>query len=162
MSTPSVHPVPEGMHTVTPHIVCDNAAAAIDFCVRAFGAVELMRLPASEGRILHAQVRIGDSNVMLVDAHPEWFMRDPNSYGGTPVVLHLQVPDVDALHARAVAAGAESMMAPEDMFWGDRYCRVRDPNGHVWAIASRVRDVSPDQLIEGAAHPCPARVSKEI
>lgn len=158
----SPQPVPAGMHTVTPHLVCDNAAAAIDFYVRAFGATELMRLPGSEGRILHAQVRIGDSVVMIVDAHPEWFMRDPNSYGGTPVVLHLQVPDVDALFAQAVAAGATAQMAPEDMFWGDRYGRVIDPNGHVWAIATHVRDVSPEDLLAASATPCPESVTKEI
>lgn len=157
----SPQPVPTGMHTVTPHIVCDNAAAAIDFCVRAFGATELMRLPGAEGRIVHAQVRIGDSVVMIVDAHPECFMRDPNSYGGTPVVLHLQVPDVDALFARAVAAGATAQMAPEDMFWGDRYCRVIDPNGHVWAIATRVRNVSPEELRAACAAPCPESVTEE-
>lgn len=161
MNTPSVSPVPQGMHTVTPHLVCGNAAAAIDFYVRAFGATEMLRMPGPEGRIVHAQVRIGDSVVMLVDAHPEWFMREPNSYGGTPVVLHLQVPDVDAFHARAVAAGAENLMAPEDMFWGDRYGRVRDPDGHVWAIASHVRDVSPQDLMAGAARPCPDSVSRE-
>ncbi len=157
----SPQPVPTGMHTVTPHIVCDNAAAAIDFYVRAFGATELMRLPGAEGRIVHAQVRIGDSVVMIADAHPECFMRDPNSFGGTPVVLHLQVPDVDALFAQAVAAGATAQMAPEDMFWGDRYCRVIDPNGHVWAIATRVRDVSPEELRAACANPFPESVTEE-
>ncbi|WP_018413279.1 VOC family protein [Methyloversatilis thermotolerans] len=154
-------PRPDALHTVTPHIVCSEASAAIDFYRRAFGAIELMRLPGAEGRILHAQVRIGDSVVMLVDAQPEWCVCDPNTLGGSPVVLHLQVEDVDAWYARAVTAGAAPLMAPEDMFWGDRYARVRDPNGHEWAIATRVREVPPEELLARAATLRPDCNSKE-
>lgn len=143
--------LPPGQHTVTPHLICRDAAAIIDFCVRAFGATETLRLPAPGGRIMHAQIRIGDSAVMLADIHPGCGSRDPDGLGGTPVVLHLQVPDVDATYDRALAAGAVSVMPPQDMFWGDRYGQVRDPNGHVWALATHVRDVSYDELLAAGA-----------
>lgn len=151
MSDPRSGALPQGLHTVTPHLLCRDAAAIIDFCVRAFGATEALRLPAPGGRIMHAQIRIGDSAVMLADTHPDCGSRDPDGLGGTPVVLHLQVPDVDAIYDRALAAGAVSVMPPQDMFWGDRYGQVRDPNGHVWALATHVRDVSPDELLAAAA-----------
>ncbi len=150
----SEHPagaLPADMHTVTPHLLCRDAAAIIDFCVRAFGATETLRLPAPGGRIMHAQISIGDSAVMLADTHPGCGSRDPDGLGGTPVVLHLQVPDVDATYDRALAAGAVSVMPPQDMFWGDRYGQVRDPNGHVWALATHVRDVSYDELLAAGA-----------
>lgn len=145
----SEHPagaLPADMHAVTPHLLCRDAAAIIDFCVRAFGATETLRLPTPDGRIMHAQIRIGGSAVMLADTHPDCGSRDPDGLGGTPVVLHLQVPDVDATYDRALAAGAVPVMPPQDMFWGDRYGQVRDPNGHVWALATRVREVSVQAL----------------
>ena len=151
MSEHSTGALPADMHTVTAHLLCRDAAAIIDFCVRAFGATETLRLPTPDGRIMHAQIRIGDSAVMLADTHPDCGSRDPDGLGGTPVVLHLQVPDVDATYERALAAGAVSVMPPQDMFWGDRYGQVRDPNGHVWALATHVRDVSYDELLAAGA-----------
>lgn len=147
--------VPEGMHTVTPHLVCDGAAAAIDFYVKAFGAVELMRLPApQEGKLMHAAVRIGDSMVMLAEECPEWGSRGPNTLQGTPVTIHLQVKDADTLFARAVDAGAEPVMPVTDMFWGDRYGIVKDPFGHRWSIATQVRHLSPGEIEAASKTAC--------
>ena len=121
MST--VAPIPAGMPTLTPHLVCRNAAAAIDFYVRAFGAVELARLPAPDGRLMHAMLRVGDSPLMLVDEFPEMGCHSPQGLGGSPITLHLYVIDVDAALARAVEAGARLALPATDMFWGDRYGR---------------------------------------
>lgn len=142
---------PVQMHTVTPHLICDGASAAIDFYVKAFGAAELMRLPSpQEGKLMHAGIRIGDSMIMLADEHPECDSRGPRSLQGTPVTLHLQVEDADALFARAVEAGAEVIMPVTDMFWGDRYGVVQDPFGHRWSIATQVRELSPDEILEAS------------
>ncbi len=136
------------MHTVTPHLVSAGAAKAIDFYVEAFGAVEGGRLPRPDGRLMHAQLRIGDSTVMLVDEMPEWGALGPIALKGSPVTIHLYVQDADAAFARAVAAGAEATMPVTDMFWGDRYGQVRDPFGHKWSIATHKRDVSPHEMQE--------------
>ena len=144
----AIKAIPDGMHTVTPHLVCAGAADAIDFYVRAFGAVEAGRMPGPGGKLMHAQVRIGDSAVMLVDEMPEWGALGPTALNGSPVTIHLYVDDVDAAYARAVAAGAEGTMPPADMFWGDRYGQVRDPFGHKWSIATHTRDVTPDEMQE--------------
>ena len=144
MST--VRPIPEGMHAITPHLVCADAAAAIDFYVRAFGAVESIRMPGPNGKLMHASIRIGDSNVMLVDEAPEWGALGPLSLKGSPVTLHHYVTDVDAAFAKAVAAGATVMMPVADMFWGDRYGVVVDPFGHKWALATHVEDLTPEQI----------------
>lgn len=141
-----VQPIPVGMHTVTPHLVCAGAAEAIDFYVAAFGAVEGGRLPGPDGRLMHAHLRIGDSAVMLVDEMPEWGALGPLALKGSPVTIHLYVEDADAAFAKAVAAGAEATMLPADMFWGDRYAQVRDPFGHKWSIATHQRDVSPQEM----------------
>src|SRR5688572_21168133 len=117
----NVDPVPKGMHTVTPHLVCDGAADAIEFYKKAFGAVEMMRVPGPNGRLMHGAVKIGDSMVMLVDECPEWGALGPVALKGTPVTIHLQVEDADALFERAVKAGATVVMPIEDAFWGDRY-----------------------------------------
>lgn len=153
----AVKPIPEGMHTLTPHIICAGAARAIDFYIKAFGAVEMARLAGPDGRLMHGAVRIGDSTLMLMDAFPEWGTPDPKALNGTPVVLHLYVEDVDAAHAQAVAAGATSVMPVTDMFWGDRYGQVRDPFGHLWSIATHKQDLTPEQIAEAArnAPPCP-------
>ncbi|TJY65282.1 VOC family protein [Sinimarinibacterium sp. CAU 1509] len=137
---------PEGMHTVTPHLVCAGAAAAIDFYAKAFGAEELHRLPAPDGRLMHAAVRIGDSVVMLVDEMPEHGALGPLSLKGSPVTVHLYVEDVDAVVAQAVAAGATVMMPVADMFWGDRYGIVIDPFGHHWSVATHQRDLTFDDM----------------
>ena len=142
-----VKPIPDGMHTVTPHLVCDGAGAAIDFYREAFGATELMRLPGPGGRLMHAQVRIGDSSVMLVDENPQWGALGPRSLKGTPVTLHLFVEDVDSFFRRAVQAGAKVVMPVTDMFWGDRYGMLEDPFGHRWSVATHRQDLSPDEIM---------------
>jgi PhnB protein len=141
-----VHPVPEGFHTVTPHLVCEGAAEAIAFYQQAFGAVELGRMAGPDGKIMHAELRIGDSRIMLADAFPEYGSRGPRALNGTPVALHLYVPDADAAWARALAAGATPTMPLADAFWGDRYGQVADPFGHRWSIATRQREVGADAL----------------
>jgi PhnB protein len=146
MATQSVNPIPEGMHTVTPHLVCAGAGAAIDFYKKAFGATETARMPGPGGKLMHASIRIGDSAVMLVDEMPEWGSLGPKALKGSPVVIHLYVDDVDAFTARAVAAGAKVTMPVADMFWGDRYGQLEDPFGHRWSVATHVRDVSPADM----------------
>ncbi|GGC68263.1 VOC family protein [Undibacterium terreum] len=149
MSNAKVKPIPEGMHSLTPHLVCDDAAKAIEFYKKAFNAVELMRLPTPDGKLMHAAVRIGDSTLMLVDEFPEWGSLGPKALKGTPITLHMYVEDVDASFAQAVAAGATAKMPPADMFWGDRYGLVIDPFGHQWSIATHTRDLTPEQIQEG-------------
>ena len=139
-------PIEDGMHTVTPHLVCAGAADAIAFYVRAFGAEEVMRLPGPGGKLAHAAVRIGDSMVMLTDEFPDWDAHSPAALGGTPVTIHLSVDAVDDWFERAVEAGATARMAPADMFWGDRYGVVEDPFGHRWSMATHIRDVSPEEM----------------
>ena len=144
MST--IQPIPEGFHSITQHLVCAGAIAAIDFYQRAFNAVEVMSLPGAPGKLMHAQIRIGDSNIMLVDEMPEWGSLGPSALKGTPVTLHLYVNDADAAFAQAIAAGANVKMPLADMFWGDRYGILVDPFGHHWSIATHIRDVGPDEM----------------
>jgi PhnB protein len=144
--TNAVKPIPEGMHSVTPHLVVAGAAKAIDFYKQAFGATEMSRLPAPDGRLMHAAVRIGDSVVMLVDEMPEWKSFGPLALKGTPVTIHLYVPDVDATVKQAESAGAKVTMPPADMFWGDRYGQVEDPFGHKWSVATHVREVTHEDM----------------
>lgn len=153
MAQPHVKPIPDGMHTITPHLVCRNAAAAITFYQKAFGAVELARLPGPQGKLMHALLSIGDSPFMLVDEFPEWGAMGPQSLKGSPVTIHLYVEDVDAAVERAVAAGAKLTMPVADMFWGDRYGTIEDPFGHRWSIATHIRDMSPEE-IQAAAKEC--------
>ncbi|KVW39116.1 VOC family protein [Burkholderia ubonensis] len=150
MST-SVKPIPEGMRTLTPHLICAGAADAIEFYRQAFNAVEQMRLPAPNGKLMHACLTIGDSSLMLVDEMPEHGALGPKALKGTPVCLHLFVPDVDAAIARAVAAGAKVTMPAADMFWGDRYGQVEDPFGHRWSLATHQRDLTPEQIRDAMA-----------
>ena len=139
---PKVKPIPQGMHTVTPHLVCGGAADAIEFYKKAFGAVEEARLPGPNGRLMHAMIRIEGSAVMLVDEMPEWGALGPKSLKGSPVTIHLYVENVDAFVKRAVDAGAKITMPVDVMFWGDRYGKLEDPFGHHWSVATHVRDVS--------------------
>jgi PhnB protein len=141
----SQHPAPH-MHSVTPHLVCANAASAIEFYKKAFGAEEVQRMPGPDGRLMHACVNIGDSAVMLVDEFPEWQSISPKTLKGTPVTIHLSVPDVDATFRRAVDAGATVKMELQEMFWGDRYGVLEDPFGHHWSVATHVRDVSLEEM----------------
>lgn len=150
----TVQPIPEGMHSLTPHIVCRDAPAAMDFYIRALGAREACRLAGPDGKLMHGMMWIGHSALMLVDENPEWGMLSPLSLTGTPVVLHLYVEDVDAALARAVEAGATLTMPAADMFWGDRYGQVRDPFGHQWSIATHIRDVSPEDIEATAKSGC--------
>ena len=146
MSTPAVKPIPEGMHSLTPHIVVAGAAEAITFYTKAFNAVELVRLPGANGKLMHASLKIGDSTLMLVDEMPECGGVGPKALKGSPVTLHLYVNDADATFAQAVAAGAKATMPVADMFWGDRYGQVEDPFGHRWSIATHTRDVTPEEM----------------
>lgn len=145
---PKVKPIPDGMHSVTPHLICAGAADAIEFYKKAFNAVEEGRLPGPQGRLMHAMIRIEGSAVMLVDEMPDsdWGALGPKSLKGSPVTIHLYVEDVDAFVKRAVAAGAKITMPLADMFWGDRYCKLEDPFGHHWSVATHIRDVSPKEM----------------
>ncbi len=146
MSSPATQAVPDGMHTVTPHLVCAGASDAIAFYVKAFGATELMRMPGKDGKLMHACILIGNSRVFLADEFPEWGGFGPLSLKGSPVTIHLQVEDADAAYAKAVAAGATATMPLQDMFWGDRYGQVKDPFGHQWAIATHKVDMTPEEI----------------
>jgi uncharacterized glyoxalase superfamily protein PhnB len=146
MASQQVKPIPDGMHTVTPHLICKGAADAIEFYKKAFGAVEEGRLPTPDGRLMHALLRVAGSAVMLVDEMPEWGALGPTTLKGTPVTIHLYVPDADAFFARAVAAGAKATMPLQDMFWGDRYGKLEDPFGHHWSVATHQRDVTPQEM----------------
>ena len=147
--TENVNPIPPGMHTITPHLVCAGAAAAIEFYKEAFGAVEITRMAGPDGKLFHAMVRIGDSFLMLVDDFPDMRALGPKALGGSPVTIHLSVVDADATFKRATAAGATPRMPVTEMFWGARYGQVVDPFGHVWSVATQVRDLTPEQIFEG-------------
>ncbi len=150
----SANPVPNGMRTVTPHLVCAGASDAIEFYKKAFGATENMRLAAPDGKLMHGCISIGDSMVMLVDEMPECGCMGPKATGGSPVTIHLQVEDADALYDQAVKAGATATMPLADMFWGDRYGIVTDPFGHNWSIATHVKDLTPEEIQEAAKNAC--------
>jgi PhnB protein len=141
MRTDPTGAAPFAVRGITPHLVCDRAADAIEFYRQAFGAEEAMRLPMPDGRIGHAALRIGPAQVMLRDEFPEWGAQSPATLKGTPVTIHLDVDDVDAAFVTALAAGARSLMEPADMFWGDRYAVLADPFGHQWSLATHQRDV---------------------
>ena len=141
-----IKPIPDGMHSVTPHLICAGAAEAIEFYKKAFGAVEEARLPGQNGRLMHAMIRIGGSAVMLVDEMPEWCALGPKALKGSSVTIHLYVEDADAVFACAVKAGAKVIMPIDDAFWGDRYGKLEDPFGHHWSVATHMRDVSPEEM----------------
>lgn len=162
MNASIVSAIPPGMHTVTPHLVCARAAEAIDFYKQAFGAEELSRLPGPDGRIMHAALRIGDSVIMMTDEAPEWNSLGPLAFNGSPVTIHLYVEDVDSLFQRAVAAGASVRISVGDMFWGDRYGALEDPFGHRWSIATRTRDVTPEEMRQAMrAMSCPEAAERK-
>lgn len=152
---------------LAPHLTCRDAAKAIDFYKKAFGAVELMRLPGPDGKLMHAAVQINGAMVMLNDEMPDYGALSPLSLKGTAVTLHLNVPDVDAWFARAVKAGATATMPVADMFWGDRYGIVTDPFGHAWSIATHQKDMSVGEIQKALKAmgdlPCPdaAQVSQK-
>lgn len=142
----AVKPIPEGYHAVTPYLIIDGAARALEFYQRAFDARELFRMPAPGGKIGHAEIRIGDSVIMLADEFPEMGHRSPSSIGGTGVSLMVYVQRVDEVFERALAAGAKQLQAVDDKFYGDRSGMLQDPFGHVWTVATHVEDVPPDEL----------------
>jgi uncharacterized glyoxalase superfamily protein PhnB len=151
MAKAGVKAVPKDMHTVTPHLVCDGAADAIEFYKKAFGATDEVRLPGPGGKLMHAMVRINGSAVMLVDEMPEWGALGPKALKGSPVTIHLYVENVDAFVERAVKAGAKVTMPVADMFWGDRYGKIEDPFGHHWSVATHMRDVTPAEMQQAMA-----------
>jgi len=144
--TPSVKPIPEGYHTLSPYLVIKNAAAAIEFYKKAFGAKERGRMPGPDGRLMHAEIQIGDSVVMIHDEMPEYGSKSPQTLGGSPVSLFLYVSDADASFQQAVSAGAQVTMPLADMFWGDRYGKLLDPFGHEWSIATHKEDLTPEEV----------------
>lgn len=146
-----VQPVPDGFRTITPHLTVRGCAKAIEFYRAAFGAEEIVRMPGPDGEsVMYAELKIGDSRLMLNDEFGE-MARAPETVGGTSVCIHVYVPDCNALYDRAVAAGATATMPPMDMFWGDRYGKVKDPFGHEWAIATHTEDVPPEEMAARAA-----------
>jgi uncharacterized glyoxalase superfamily protein PhnB len=136
---------------VTPHLIVDGAAAAIEFYRAAFGADELGRQAGPDGRIWYAELLLNGGRILLVDEFPDMDARSPKALGGTPVMLHLYVEDTDAQYARAVEAGAEPLMPPADAFWGDRYAQVLDPFGHRWSIGTKVADLSTEETRDAAS-----------
>jgi len=146
-----VKPVPEGYHTITPYLCIKGAAAAIDFYKKAFGARELFRMAAPEGKIGHAELQIGDSRFMLADEYPEMNFKSPKSLSGSPVNLHIYVEDVDAFVDKAVAGGVKVIRPLRNEFYGDRTASLEDPFGHSWSVATHVEDVPPEEMEKRAA-----------
>jgi PhnB protein len=143
-------PIPEGYHTVSPYLAVDDAARAIDYYARAFGAKELVRMDGPGGTIGHAELEVGDSRIMLSDPFPQASTRPPKELGGTSASVFMYVDDVDAVVKQAVDAGATITMEVADQFWGDRFGTITDPFGHVWSIATHVEDVPPEAMAERA------------
>ncbi|HEX2571807.1 MAG TPA: VOC family protein [Polyangia bacterium] len=137
-------PIPDGYHSVTPTLTIDGAAAAIEWYKKIFGATELVRMPGPEGKLLHAEIRIGDSVVMLSD--PFMDAKDPKALGGASGGLMIYTDDVDSMFKRAVEGGAKVLMPLGDMFWGDRFGRISDPFGHQWALATHIEDLTPEEM----------------
>jgi PhnB protein len=139
-------PVPDGYRTATPYLIIKGASDAIEFYKRAFGATELLRMSDPQGRVGHAEIKIGDSVIMLADEHPAMGYRGPRSLGGSSVSILLYLEDVDAVFERAVKAGAKAQRPVADQFYGDRSGTLEDPFGHVWTVATHVEDVSPEEM----------------
>ncbi len=139
-------PIPEDYPRVTPYLFVDGAGAAIDFYCAVLGARERIRMPGPDGRIFHAELELGDSMIMLGDQNPEADVRGRHAVGGTPMMVHVYVEDVDSVFEWAIAAGAKALRQPEDQFYGDRSGRFEDPFGHRWDVATHVEDVAPDEM----------------
>jgi PhnB protein len=148
---PQVKPIPDGYSAVTPYLTVKGAAQAIDFYKKAFGAEEVMRMPMPDGRVAHAEIRIGGAMIMLSDESDEWKAFSPQTVGDTSVAIMLYVPDVDATVKRAVDAGATLTMPVADQFYGDRSAGLKDPFGHKWSVATHVEDVPDDEIARRAA-----------
>jgi len=149
--TNNVKPIPEGWEGATPYLSIKGAAAAIEFYKKAFGATETTRMAGPDGRIAHAEIKIGKANIMLADEHPEIGFLSPQTLGGSPVTIHIYVEDVDALAAQAETAGAKVLRPVADQFYGDRSGQFGDPFGHVWSFATRKEEVSPEEMQKRAA-----------
>ena len=147
----STQAIPKGYHTVTPSLMVAGAARAIDFYKKALGAEELSRFSGPDGSIMHAEIKIGDSIIMIGEEYPEYGCKSPQNLNGTPVTVHLYVENVDDVFQRAIKAGATATMPVQDMFWGDRYGKLKDPFGHEWSLATHKRDLTPDEMQKGAA-----------
>lgn len=155
-------PIPDGYRTATPYLIIKGAADAIEFYKKAFGATELLRMADPQGRVGHAEIKIGDSVIMLADEHPAMGYRGPRSLGGSSVSILLYLPDVDDVFARAVKAGAKAQRPVANQFYGDRSGTLEDPFGHVWTVATHVEDVAPEEMkrrAEAAMKPAGARAS---
>lgn len=150
---------PKGSHTLTPYLIVRDAPAALAFYARAFGAKEILRIAMPDGKVMHAEFRIGDSPVMLTEENPDWGAKSPQTLGGTATHLMVYVRDVDAAFARAIAAGCTAEMPPADMFWGDRYGKLRDPFGHPWSLGTHIEDV-PNRQLQKRADAAMAEMSK--
>jgi uncharacterized glyoxalase superfamily protein PhnB len=153
-------PIPDGYNTITASLIVRNGANAIEFYKKAFGAQELYRFPGPDGKsIMHAEIKIGNSRIMLSDEFPQMNCRSPQSLGGTGIYIHMYVEDADTTFNKAIAAGAKPTMPIMDAFWGDRYGQIEDPFGHVWGIATRKIDMSPEELAKAGQeffkHMCP-------
>jgi PhnB protein len=142
----TVKAIPDGYHTVTPYLIISGAAAAIDYYKQAFGATELLRMPAPGGKIGHAEIKIGDSPIMLADEHPEMGYKSPQTLGGSPVSIMIYVSDVDTVFDQAIAAGGKVQRPVKDQFYGDRMGTLEDPFGHIWHVATHTEDVSPEEM----------------
>jgi uncharacterized glyoxalase superfamily protein PhnB len=143
--------MPESSTKLIPHITCRNANEAVEFYQKAFGAKSLGVHQGPDGKVMHAALDIDGATMYITDEFPDWGALGPQSIGGSPVTLHLQVSDCDAVYNRAVEAGCEAKMPPQDMFWGDRYAQVVDPYGHRWSVATTIREVSPEELQQAMA-----------
>jgi PhnB protein len=142
----AVKPIPDNYPRVTPYLAIDGAAAAIDFYKKAFGATERLRMPGPDGKIGHAEIEIEGALIMMADEYPPMNFRSPKAIGGSPVMMHMYVSDVDAFFRRAKDAGAEVLREPTTQFYGDRSCSIKDPFGHLWSVATHVEDVSEAEL----------------
>jgi PhnB protein len=146
-----VKAIPEGYQVLTPYLVCNDAARAIEFYKKVLGATEKMRMPAPDGKVAHAELQFGSSQLMLADESPDMGYRGPQAFGGSPVGLHLYVDDVDTVFKRAISAGAKERQPLENKFYGDRSGTIEDPFGHVWSLSTHVEDVSPEEMEKRAA-----------
>jgi PhnB protein len=152
-----VKPIPDGYQTVTPYLIVDGAARAIDFYTQVLGAKERMRMPSPDGRIGHAELQIGDSMIMLADEQKDMGYKGPRAFGGSPVSIMVYVPDVDAVVKNAVAAGARLTQPVEDKFYGDRMGCIEDPFGHSWYLGTHIEDVSPEEMEKRMAAMAPGQ-----
>ena len=143
-----VQPIPDGFHTLTPYLVCKNAGDAIAWYVKALGAKELYRMPGPGGEIMHAELQVGTSRLMLAEENLQRGAKSPATLGGSPVSTFIYTDDVDALFAKTTREGAKTKIPPTDMFWGDRFAAIVDPSGHEWQMATHKEDVAPDEMMK--------------